>query len=24
MVPHKNKKVAKHKPTLGKLLGEAE
>jgi hypothetical protein len=24
MVPHKNKKTDKHKPTLGKLLGEAE
>ncbi|MGB6404650.1 MAG: hypothetical protein WBF26_17550 [Candidatus Sulfotelmatobacter sp.] len=24
IVPHKNKKQEKHKPTLGKLLGEAE
>lgn len=24
VVPHKNKKPAKHKPTLGKLLEEAE
>lgn len=24
VVPHKNKKAAKHKPTLGKLLGETE
>jgi hypothetical protein len=24
VVPHKNKKPAKYKPTLGKLLGEAE
>jgi hypothetical protein len=24
VVPHKNKKADKHKPTLGKLLGEAE
>ena len=24
VVPHKKKKPAKHKPTLGKLLGEAE
>jgi hypothetical protein len=24
VVPHKNKKPAKHKPTLGKLLGESE
>jgi len=24
VVPHKNKKPAKHKPTLGKLLGETE
>jgi len=24
VVPHKNKKAEKHKPTLGKLLGEAE
>jgi hypothetical protein len=24
VVPHKNKKAAKHKPTLGKLLDEAE
>ncbi len=24
VVPHKNRKPAKHKPTLGKLLGEAE
>ncbi len=24
VVPHKNKKPDKHKPTLGKLLGEAE
>jgi hypothetical protein len=24
VVPHKNKKAAKHKPTLGKLLGESE
>jgi hypothetical protein len=24
LVPHKNKKSAKHKPTLGKLLGESE
>jgi len=24
VVPHKNKKPARHKPTLGKLLGEAE
>ena len=24
VVPHKNKKMDKHKPTLGKLLGEAE
>ena len=24
IVPHKNKKPNKHKPTLGKLLGEAE
>ena len=24
VVPHKNKKEDKHKPTLGKLLGEAE
>jgi hypothetical protein len=24
VVPHKNKKPAKHKPTLGKLLDEAE
>jgi len=24
VVPHKNKKPAKHKPTLGMLLGEAE
>jgi hypothetical protein len=24
VVPHKNNKAAKHKATLGKLLGEAE
>jgi hypothetical protein len=24
VVPHKNKKTAKHKPTLGRLLGETE
>jgi hypothetical protein len=24
VVPHKNKKQDRHKPTLGKLLGEAE
>ena len=24
VVPHKKKNPAKHKPTLGKLLGEAE
>jgi hypothetical protein len=24
VVPHKNKKAAKHKPTLGKLLDEGE
>lgn len=24
VVPHKNKKAEKYKPTLGKLLGEAE
>ncbi len=24
VVPHKNKKADKHKPTLGKLLDEAE
>jgi hypothetical protein len=24
VVPHKNKNPAKHKPTLGKLLGETE
>ena len=24
IVPHKNKKQEKHKPTLGKLLGEGE
>ncbi|MHB8218232.1 MAG: hypothetical protein ACYDDS_19330 [Candidatus Sulfotelmatobacter sp.] len=24
VVPHKNKKADKHKPTLGKLLGERE
>ncbi len=24
VVPHKNKKAEKHKPTLGKLLGEGE
>ncbi len=24
VVPHKNKKAEKHKPTLGKLLEEAE
>ena len=24
VVPHKNKKQEKHKPTLGKLLGESE
>ncbi len=24
IVPHKNKKTDKHKPTLGKLLGEPE
>ncbi|MFZ0897709.1 MAG: hypothetical protein WB758_13605 [Candidatus Sulfotelmatobacter sp.] len=24
VVPHKKKSPAKHKPTLGKLLGEAE
>ena len=24
VVPHKNKKPAKHKPTLGRLLGEPE
>ena len=24
VVPHKNKKPAKHKPTLGKLLDEGE
>ena len=24
MVPHKNKKAEKHKPTLGKLLDETE
>jgi hypothetical protein len=24
IVPHKNKKKAKHKPTLGKLLEDAE
>lgn len=24
VVPHKNKKPERHKPTLGKLLGEAE
>jgi hypothetical protein len=24
LVPHKNKKPAKHKPTLGKLLSEGE
>jgi hypothetical protein len=24
VVPHKNKKPDKHKPTLGKLLGETE
>jgi hypothetical protein len=24
VVPHKNKKADKHKPTLGKLLGEAD
>jgi hypothetical protein len=24
VVPHKNKKAAKHKPTMGKLLGEGE
>jgi hypothetical protein len=24
IVPHKNKKPAKHKPTLGKLLHESE
>ena len=24
VVPHKNKKTDKHKPTLGKLLGETE
>jgi hypothetical protein len=24
VVPHKNKKAEKHKPTLGKLMNEAE
>jgi hypothetical protein len=24
VVPHKNRKMEKHKPTLGKLLGETE
>jgi hypothetical protein len=24
VVPHKNKKAAKHKPTLGKLLGDPD
>ena len=24
VVPHKNKRMEKHKPTLGKLLGETE
>jgi len=24
VVPHKNKKAEKHRPTLGKLLGEGE
>jgi hypothetical protein len=24
VVPHKNKKPAKHKPTLGKLLGDPD
>jgi len=24
VVPHKNKKAEKHRPTLGKLLGESE
>jgi len=24
IVPHKNKKAEKHRPTLGKILGEAD